>query len=199
MPHSPLLSSHTPRHVFRNSFCNFLPFSVPRKKFSKRKLNQIYTIDDNQINANSHVQIRSSTHILNAQLLPHSIINIVVGDASFPRLRNFIIVEAELKKTQSDHGVHNGEGVGVHSQVLAQIFLQRSIQVAGSDRPALQFRWVSLLASLWFWLGLIEIGYLVIKSSPDLNGDALHSSIGLPPALNVATAKVGKLEIMVSG
>lgn len=31
----------------------------------------------------------------------------------------------------------------------------------------------------------------------DINGDALHSSIGLPPALNVATAKVGKLEIMV--
>lgn len=32
----------------------------------------------------------------------------------------------------------------------------------------------------------------------DIDGDALHSSIGLPPALSVTTAKVGKLEIMVS-
>lgn len=32
----------------------------------------------------------------------------------------------------------------------------------------------------------------------DINGDALHASMGLPPALNVATAKVGKLEIIVS-
>lgn len=32
----------------------------------------------------------------------------------------------------------------------------------------------------------------------DLNGDALHASVGLPPALNVTTAKVGKLEIIVS-
>lgn len=31
----------------------------------------------------------------------------------------------------------------------------------------------------------------------DIDGDALHSSVGLPPALNVATAKVGKLEITV--
>ena len=31
----------------------------------------------------------------------------------------------------------------------------------------------------------------------DINGDALHSSVGLPPALNVTTAKVGKLEITV--
>lgn len=31
-----------------------------------------------------------------------------------------------------------------------------------------------------------------------IDGDALHSSIGLPPALSVTTAKVGKLEIMVS-
>lgn len=31
----------------------------------------------------------------------------------------------------------------------------------------------------------------------DINGDALHSSVGLPPALNVTTAKVGKLEIIV--
>ncbi|XP_074311019.1 uncharacterized protein LOC141646917 isoform X1 [Silene latifolia] len=32
-------------------------------------------------------------------------------------------------------------------------------------------------------------------SNLDINGDALHSSLGLPPAINVATAKVGKLEI----
>ncbi|XP_077243494.1 amino-terminal region of chorein [Tasmannia lanceolata] len=32
-------------------------------------------------------------------------------------------------------------------------------------------------------------------SNLDINGDALHASVGLPPALNVATAKVGKLEI----
>lgn len=32
----------------------------------------------------------------------------------------------------------------------------------------------------------------------DINGDALHASVGLPPALNVTTAKVGKLEIIVS-
>ncbi|XP_020277117.1 uncharacterized protein LOC109851412 isoform X2 [Asparagus officinalis] len=32
-------------------------------------------------------------------------------------------------------------------------------------------------------------------SNLDINGDVLHASLGLPPALNVATAKVGKLEI----
>lgn len=32
----------------------------------------------------------------------------------------------------------------------------------------------------------------------DINGDALHASVGLPPALNVTSAKVGKLEIIVS-
>ncbi|KAF5184457.1 AAA+ ATPase domain-containing protein [Thalictrum thalictroides] len=32
-------------------------------------------------------------------------------------------------------------------------------------------------------------------SNLDINGDAIHSSVGLPPALNVVTAKVGKLEI----
>ncbi|KAL8172404.1 hypothetical protein V2J09_024208 [Rumex salicifolius] len=32
-------------------------------------------------------------------------------------------------------------------------------------------------------------------SNLDINGDALHSSMGLPPALNVTTARVGKLEI----
>jgi hypothetical protein len=31
----------------------------------------------------------------------------------------------------------------------------------------------------------------------DINGDALHSSLGLPPAINVTTARVGKLEITV--
>ncbi|XP_030932287.1 uncharacterized protein LOC115958064 [Quercus lobata] len=34
-------------------------------------------------------------------------------------------------------------------------------------------------------------------SNLDINGDALHSSVGLPPALNVTTAKVGKLEIIL--
>ncbi|TKY48983.1 UHRF1-binding protein [Spatholobus suberectus] len=38
-------------------------------------------------------------------------------------------------------------------------------------------------------------GRTVHLSNLDIDGDALHSSIGLPPALNVATAKVGKLEI----
>lgn len=32
---------------------------------------------------------------------------------------------------------------------------------------------------------------------PDINGDALHASLGLPPALAVDTARVGKLEITV--
>ncbi|CAH2080631.1 unnamed protein product [Thlaspi arvense] len=34
-------------------------------------------------------------------------------------------------------------------------------------------------------------------SNLDINGDALHASLGLPPALNVTTAKVGKLEIVL--
>ncbi|XP_068644395.1 uncharacterized protein [Aristolochia californica] len=38
-------------------------------------------------------------------------------------------------------------------------------------------------------------GRTVQLSNLDINGDALHASLGLPPALNVATAKVGKLEI----
>lgn len=38
-------------------------------------------------------------------------------------------------------------------------------------------------------------GRTVQLSNLDINGDALHSSVGLPPALNVTTAKVGKLEI----
>ncbi|KAG9131089.1 hypothetical protein Leryth_024694 [Lithospermum erythrorhizon] len=33
-------------------------------------------------------------------------------------------------------------------------------------------------------------------SNLDINGDALHASIGLPPAISVTTAKVGKLEIV---
>ncbi|OAY74949.1 UHRF1-binding protein 1 [Ananas comosus] len=32
-------------------------------------------------------------------------------------------------------------------------------------------------------------------SNLDINGDALHASLGLPPAINVTTARVGKLEI----
>ncbi|KAK8706084.1 hypothetical protein V6N13_049661 [Hibiscus sabdariffa] len=35
-------------------------------------------------------------------------------------------------------------------------------------------------------------------SNLDINGDALHASMGLPPALNVTTAKVGKLEIILT-
>ncbi|XP_058072714.1 uncharacterized protein LOC131221470 [Magnolia sinica] len=38
-------------------------------------------------------------------------------------------------------------------------------------------------------------GRTVQLSNLDINGDALHSSLGLPPALNVASARVGKLEI----
>ncbi|XP_073025506.1 uncharacterized protein [Primulina eburnea] len=40
-------------------------------------------------------------------------------------------------------------------------------------------------------------GRAVQLSNLDINGDALHASIGLPPALNVTTAKVGKLEIIL--
>lgn len=38
-------------------------------------------------------------------------------------------------------------------------------------------------------------GHTVHLSNLDIDGDALHSSVGLPAALNVASAKVGKLEI----
>ncbi|KAF3779944.1 UHRF1-binding protein 1-like [Nymphaea thermarum] len=38
-------------------------------------------------------------------------------------------------------------------------------------------------------------GRSVLLSNLDINGDALHASVGLPPALNVAQAKVGRLEI----
>ncbi|XP_057528384.1 uncharacterized protein LOC130807247 [Amaranthus tricolor] len=34
-------------------------------------------------------------------------------------------------------------------------------------------------------------------SNLDIDGDALHSSLGLPPAIHVTTAKVGKLEIVL--
>ncbi|XP_057506904.1 uncharacterized protein LOC130790055 isoform X1 [Actinidia eriantha] len=40
-------------------------------------------------------------------------------------------------------------------------------------------------------------GRTVQLSNLDINGDAVHASLGLPPALNVTTAKVGKLEIML--
>ncbi|XP_024027440.1 uncharacterized protein LOC21395142 [Morus notabilis] len=40
-------------------------------------------------------------------------------------------------------------------------------------------------------------GRTVQLSNLDINGDALHSSVGLPPAINVTTAKVGKLEIVL--
>ncbi|XP_059662531.1 uncharacterized protein LOC132308464 isoform X2 [Cornus florida] len=40
-------------------------------------------------------------------------------------------------------------------------------------------------------------GHTAQLSNLDLNGDVLHASLGLPPALNVTTAKVGKLEIML--
>ncbi|XP_042483179.1 uncharacterized protein LOC122063544 [Macadamia integrifolia] len=40
-------------------------------------------------------------------------------------------------------------------------------------------------------------GGTVQLSNLDINGDALHASVGLPPALNVTTAKVGKLEIKI--
>lgn len=38
---------------------------------------------------------------------------------------------------------------------------------------------------------------LVLCVIADINGEAIHASMGLPPALSVTTAKVGKLEIMV--
>ncbi|KAL9236361.1 hypothetical protein vseg_011041 [Gypsophila vaccaria] len=38
-------------------------------------------------------------------------------------------------------------------------------------------------------------GRIAQLSNLDIDGDALHSSLGLPPTINVATAKVGKLEI----
>ncbi|XP_022753173.1 uncharacterized protein LOC111301632 isoform X2 [Durio zibethinus] len=40
-------------------------------------------------------------------------------------------------------------------------------------------------------------GRTVQLSNLDINGEALHASMGLPPALNVTTAKVGKLEIIL--
>ncbi|KAL4572224.1 hypothetical protein LXL04_018994 [Taraxacum kok-saghyz] len=40
-------------------------------------------------------------------------------------------------------------------------------------------------------------GRTVQLSNIDISGDALHASLGLPPAITVTTAKVGKLEIML--
>ncbi|KAJ4976730.1 hypothetical protein NE237_001836 [Protea cynaroides] len=40
-------------------------------------------------------------------------------------------------------------------------------------------------------------GRAVQLSNLDINGDALHASFGLPLALNVTTANVGKLEIKI--
>ncbi|KAM7260558.1 hypothetical protein ACFE04_011231 [Oxalis oulophora] len=40
-------------------------------------------------------------------------------------------------------------------------------------------------------------GRTVQLSNLDINGDALHASMGLPPAISVTTAKVGKLEILL--
>ncbi|CAK7338352.1 unnamed protein product [Dovyalis caffra] len=40
-------------------------------------------------------------------------------------------------------------------------------------------------------------GRTVQLSNLEINGDALHASMGLPPALNVAKAKVGKFEIIL--
>ncbi|XP_012070729.1 uncharacterized protein LOC105632878 isoform X2 [Jatropha curcas] len=40
-------------------------------------------------------------------------------------------------------------------------------------------------------------GRTVQLSNLDINGDALHASMGLPPALNVTKAKVGKFEIIL--
>ncbi|KAK8966517.1 hypothetical protein KSP40_PGU008134 [Platanthera guangdongensis] len=40
-------------------------------------------------------------------------------------------------------------------------------------------------------------GRVAQLSNLDINGDALHASIGLPLSLNVSTARVGKLEITI--
>ncbi|XWS24882.1 hypothetical protein CRYUN_Cryun27aG0023200 [Craigia yunnanensis] len=55
---------------------------------------------------------------------------------------------------------------------------------------------------LWIWFGMLfsSLPYGVSNFSiygKNINGDALHDSMGLPPALNVTTAKVGKLEIIL--
>lgn len=44
---------------------------------------------------------------------------------------------------------------------------------------------------------LRAVPVIVFFCALDINGDALHSSVGLPPALNVAKAKVGRLQITV--
>ena len=40
--------------------------------------------------------------------------------------------------------------------------------------------------------------FLFLYSNLDINGDVLHASVGLPPALHVTKARVGKLEITVT-
>lgn len=64
--------------------------------------------------------------------------------------------------------------LGKTSQIQIQIAIQIQIQVS------FRFRFTDCESRL-----------------SDIDGDALHSSIGLPPALNVVSAKVGKLEITV--
>lgn len=54
-----------------------------------------------------------------------------------------------------------------------------------------QFYFFLVLVRVWFY------DLFGFESLADINGDALHSSVGFPPALNVTTAKVGKLEIVV--
>ncbi|XP_073147461.1 uncharacterized protein [Henckelia pumila] len=72
-----------------------------------------------------------------------------------------------------------------------------------TDSPSLNSSFVALEYTLKYWLKSFSRdqfklqGRAVQLSNLDINGDALHASIGLPPALNVTTAKVGKLEIIL--
>lgn len=97
----------------------------------------------------------------------------------------------------SANGVNTGSGSRVHSQVLAQILLPRPVQVAGTHRSPLQFRYLQIQIQIQISNSNFISPTLIWFSLSDIDGDALHSSVGLPPALNVATAKVGKLEITV--
>lgn len=49
-----------------------------------------------------------------------------------------------------------------------------------------------LLFNVCLCILIPQLCYLI-----DINGEALHASLGLPPALNVTTAKVGKVQITV--
>lgn len=67
----------------------------------------------------------------------------------------------------------------------------RTAQLSNLGPPFFFFSWVCVslrerlcLSDSDFWFA-------------DINGEAIHASMGLPPALSVTTAKVGKLEIMV--